>query len=105
LIVRYDLVSLLGSPDDGRARPVADLRSGDELDVLSRRDDWVHVQTPSGVTGWISTSFVAAIPPVDAPPAPKATRPKKSTKPRKATARTSARPTPRPSRSAGLSQG
>jgi hypothetical protein len=61
LVVRYDLVSLLDSPGNGPVVIVADLRSGDQLDVVSRHDGWVRARTPGGAVGWVSASIVKAI--------------------------------------------
>jgi hypothetical protein len=56
-----------------RAHPVIGdvirvLADTEELAVLDRQDDWFHVRTDDGVTGWVSLQFVTAVDPT--PPAP-----------------------------------
>jgi hypothetical protein len=52
-VVRYDLVPLLDSPDEVMGVPLAELRSGDEVDVIGRRAVWVEVRMPNGRAGWV----------------------------------------------------
>jgi hypothetical protein len=59
-IVRYDLAPLLDAPDEVTGLPVADLRSGDEVDVIGRRGVWTEVRTPRGVVGWVHRTTLAA---------------------------------------------
>jgi hypothetical protein len=117
LAVRYDLVTLLDSPDDRFAGGVAELRSGDEVEVIARQDEWVQARTPRGIVGWIQASIVqpigrrrgAAVDAGDAgeqglavgtAPA-EAPRPKGTAKTRRSPSRTATRAASKPARSAG----
>lgn len=60
-VVRYDLAPLLDSPDQVTGLPVADLRGGDEVDVIGRRGVWAEVRTPRGVVGWVHRTTLAAV--------------------------------------------
>lgn len=42
---------------------VANLQYGQELDVVTREDRWIHVQTTSGAKGWIYSSKVSSTKP------------------------------------------
>jgi hypothetical protein len=59
-IVRYDLVPLLDHPDEVTGLPIAELRAGDEIDVISRRAVWVEVRTPTGRAGWLHRTTLEA---------------------------------------------
>jgi hypothetical protein len=60
-VVRYDLVPLLDSPDEVMGVPLAELRSGDEVDVIGRRAVWVEVRMPNGRAGWVHRTTLEAI--------------------------------------------
>ena len=55
-IVRSDGVSLLDAPDELAGRSVAQLESGDEIEVLDEAGAWVNVFTPTGRAGWLAAS-------------------------------------------------
>jgi hypothetical protein len=58
--VRYDFVQLVSSPD-ADTPAVAELRAGDEVDVVTRQGRWVQVKTPHGAVGWIEAATLVAI--------------------------------------------
>ena len=52
-IVRYAVVPLLDKPDEVLGLRVADLESGDEVQVLSAQGAFVEVHCPDGERGWV----------------------------------------------------
>jgi hypothetical protein len=60
-VVRYDLVPLLDSPDEVTGIPLAELRSGDEVDVIGRRAVWVEVRAPNGRAGWVHRTTLESV--------------------------------------------
>ena len=61
LAVRYDFVALNDRPDVFAAMSITELRSGDEVDVISRHDEWVEAKTPGGAVGWVPATFLEPI--------------------------------------------
>jgi hypothetical protein len=59
-IVRYAVVALLDRPDEVLGRQVADLMSGDEVEVLESGGTFWQVECPDGVTGWIHRTTLGA---------------------------------------------
>jgi hypothetical protein len=76
-VVRYDLVPLLDIPDEVTGIPLAELRAGDEVDVIGRRAVWVEVRMPNGRVGWVHRTTLEAVKdvPVQSPPAENAAAP------------------------------
>jgi len=64
-------VPLLDRPDEVMGIPIAELRAGDEVDVIERRAVWVEVRTPNGRAGWLhrTTLEIAKQDPLPSPPA------------------------------------
>jgi uncharacterized protein YgiM (DUF1202 family) len=60
-VVRYDLVPLLDSPDEVTGIPLAELRAGDEVDVIGRRAVWVEVRAPNGRAGWVHRTTLETV--------------------------------------------
>lgn len=44
-------------------RIVGVVKTGDQVDILDRSDDWTQVRTPDGEAGWIPAGFLQAEPP------------------------------------------
>lgn len=52
-IVRYAVVPLLDKPDEVLGLRIADLESGDEVQVLSATGAFVEIHCPDGERGWV----------------------------------------------------
>ena len=52
-IVRYAVVPLLDKPDEVLGLRIADLESGDEVQVLSAQGAFVEIHCPDGDRGWV----------------------------------------------------
>lgn len=52
-IVRYAVVPLLDKPDEVLGLRLADLESGDEVQVLSAQGAFVEIHCPDGERGWV----------------------------------------------------
>ena len=52
-IVRYAVVPLLDKPDEVLGLRIADLESGDEVQVLSANGAFVEIHCPDGDRGWV----------------------------------------------------
>lgn len=55
MLVRYERVEVLDQPHEAYGRPLTEVGTNDEVDVLEAREAWALVQTPGGVTGWLPT--------------------------------------------------
>jgi len=62
-IVRYAMVALLDRPDEVMGLQLADLMSGDEVEVLEANGPFWQVVCPDGVTGWVHRTTLGAIHP------------------------------------------
>lgn len=62
-VVRYDLVPLLDRPDEVTGVPLAEVRGGDEVEVISKRGVWTEIRTPSGRAGWVHRTTIQAMEP------------------------------------------
>lgn len=56
-------IAVSASPD-GSGERVADIASGDQVDVLERQEDRVHIRLASGRDGWVKASDLTADPPL-----------------------------------------
>ena len=56
LVVRDPQCELYDKPEAGEASVLAELASGDEVEVLDLVEPWVRVQTPQGHAGWIRSA-------------------------------------------------
>jgi hypothetical protein len=72
LIVRYDHVDVYDQPNEAYAHTLAEVGTGDEVEIVELADAWALVRTPHGVTGWLPTMTVGAPPAAPAPPEPPA---------------------------------
>lgn len=57
---RVDPVNLWPSPTN-RSRPLARLRHGDSVGLISTQGDYAYVRAASGTEGWLLKSFVAEL--------------------------------------------
>jgi hypothetical protein len=57
-LVRYDLVRMTDVPDEITGAVVAELQSGDEIEIVERRGVWLFVRTPFGAEGWIHRTTI-----------------------------------------------
>lgn len=60
-IVRYAVVALLDRPDEVLGRQVADLASGDEVEVLESTGPFWRVMCPDGREGWVHRTTLGAV--------------------------------------------
>jgi hypothetical protein len=60
-IVRYAVVALLDRPDEVLGRQVADLVSGDEVEVLESTGPFWQVVCPDGRQGWVHRTTLGAV--------------------------------------------
>jgi hypothetical protein len=60
-IVRYAVVALLDRPDEVIGRQVADLISGDEVEVLESSGPFWQVLCPDGLRGWVHRTTLGAV--------------------------------------------
>jgi hypothetical protein len=71
LVVRYDHVEVFDEPNDAYARTLAEVGTGDEVEIVELAETWAFVRTPHGVTGWLPTMTIGAAPfapgPLEAP--------------------------------------
>jgi hypothetical protein len=76
LVVRYDHVEVLDQPNEAYARTLAEVGTGDEVEIVELAETWALVRTPHGVTGWLPTMTIGAAPfapgPLEAPAPPEA---------------------------------
>ena len=56
-------VPVSGQPD-GTGDPVATVRSGDKLEVLETRNEFVRVRVAGGQEGWLKAEYLATDPPL-----------------------------------------
>lgn len=68
LVVRYDHVEILDQRNEAYARTLAEVGTGDEVEILELAEAWALVRTPHDVTGWLPTMTIGA--PQAAPEAP-----------------------------------
>jgi hypothetical protein len=59
-IVRYAVVALLDRPDEVLGRQLADLMSGDEVEVIESGGPFWQVACPDGQTGWVHRTTLGA---------------------------------------------
>lgn len=57
-IVRYAVVPILDRPDEVLGRRVADLETGDEVQVLGASGGFLEVHSPNGDRGWLHRTTV-----------------------------------------------
>jgi hypothetical protein len=57
-VIRYDLVRMTDVPDEISGAVVAELLSGDEIEIVERRGVWLYVRTPFGAEGWIHRTTI-----------------------------------------------
>jgi hypothetical protein len=58
------LVVSVSSTSDAESERVAQVKSGDKLEVIERQGDETHVKLSSGKDGWIKSSYLTADPPL-----------------------------------------
>src|SRR5262249_49914781 len=57
-VIRYDAVALLTEPDEVFGLRVAELDTGDEVDLMGHKGAWYRVRTPRGQDGWLQSMAV-----------------------------------------------
>ncbi|HEY2888544.1 MAG TPA: SH3 domain-containing protein [Candidatus Limnocylindrales bacterium] len=62
-VIRYAMVALLDRPDEVMGLQLADLASGDEVEVLEASGPFWQVVCPDGMTGWVHRTTLGAISP------------------------------------------
>jgi outer membrane murein-binding lipoprotein Lpp len=64
LYVIETLVVNVSSAPDSTAERVANIKSGDAVEVIERQNDQVHVRLANGTEGWVKKSYLATDEPV-----------------------------------------
>jgi len=64
LYVIEQLVVSVSATADGSGERVAQIHSGDRVEVLERQGDQARVRLPSGEEGWVRSSYLSSAPPV-----------------------------------------
>jgi hypothetical protein len=64
LYVIEQLVVSVNSLPDGSGERIAQIHSGDQVEVLERQDDQSHVRLASGQEGWVRSSYLSPNPPL-----------------------------------------
>jgi hypothetical protein len=57
------IVNVSSTADEGGER-VASIRSGDSVEVLDRQNAYSHVRLSSGTQGWVKTSYLSSVLPL-----------------------------------------
>jgi hypothetical protein len=67
LVIRYDGVDILDQRNEAYARTLAQLGTGDEVEILELDEPWAFVRTPHGVEGWLPTMAIGVTPAASSP--------------------------------------
>lgn len=57
-VIEQLIVSVTSEPDGGGER-IAQIRSGDRVEILERQDEHAHIRLPSGEEGWVKASYLS----------------------------------------------
>jgi SH3 domain-containing protein len=64
LYVIEQLVVSVNSAPDGTGERVAQIKSGEQVELIERQDDQAHIRLTSGQEGWVRGTYLSAEPPL-----------------------------------------
>ena len=59
MYVIEQLVVSVNAEADGSGERVAQIKSGDSVDLIERQEDTAHIRLPSGQEGWVKASYLS----------------------------------------------